>query len=60
MTASFYTLDGFFLSWHDWTGECRVFTKSRKQADSLFVKLKKDKPDVEKWRIKNGAMKQLA
>ena len=60
MTASFFTLDGFFLSWKDKSGECRVFTRDKRQADDLFVKLKKDKPEVEKWRIQNGKMKKIA
>lgn len=59
MTSSFLYLDGFFVCWKEKGELCKVFTKSKKQADYLFVMLLKNK-EVEKYKVENGKMKKIA
>ncbi len=60
MKSSFLSLDGFFVSWSSRVGECRVFTKSKGEAQNLFSTLKSQHPTIELHKIANGQMEKIA
>ncbi len=61
MSASFLYREGFFISWPTkHAGNCRIFVKSKSEADTLYATLKSKNPNVEKYAVSFGNMKKLA
>ena len=59
MKHSFFTLDGFFITWKSKAGENRIFTQSSSYANKMYATLKQEFENVEKYLVLNGTMKKV-
>ncbi len=60
MSVSFLYREGFFISWPTKNaGDCRIFVKSKSEADNLYATLKSKNPNVEKYAVGFGKIKKL-
>lgn len=61
MMRHFFFNNGFFVSWKTKSGEeSRVFSKSKKEIETLFADLKSKIENVEKYKVINGQLHRLA
>lgn len=59
MKHSFFTLDGFFITWKSKAGENRIFTQSSSYASKMYATLKQEFESVEKYLVLNGTMRKV-